>query len=289
MLSIIDFFSEFAFRRIVVGTSLIGATAGAMGTFLYLRRQSMMSDVIGHAATPGVMAAFLLVSTLLPGADARSMPFLTIGAVITGLIAALLANAIARTTRIGIDATMAAMLSFFLGGGFVLLNVIQNSHISGKGSVAELMFGNAASLTNLDVTTIAIAAAIVFVIVVVFWRPFVTMTFDPVLGHITGLKMRVYDPLLFGTIVLSIILGIKAVGLILMVAFAIFPPAAARQWTRTVGSMTVVSAAIGAVSGVLGSYLSVAAGKVPTGPVIVLVLGAFVLVASVFSHRRQGV
>lgn len=57
-MSLIEFLSEFSFRRVVLGTMLIGLCSGAMGTFLYLRRQSMMSDVIGHSATPGVMGSF---------------------------------------------------------------------------------------------------------------------------------------------------------------------------------------------------------------------------------------
>jgi len=135
-MSLIEFLSEFSYRRIVIGTMLIGACSGAMGTFLYLRRQSLMSDVIGHSATPGVMGAFLVVSLIFGGFDARSMPVIVVGALITGLIAVVLANKVADTTRIGIDATMAVVLSLFLGGGLLLLTGIAAWRI-----VAGVMFG----------------------------------------------------------------------------------------------------------------------------------------------------
>ena len=285
-MSLIEFLSEFSYRRIVIGTVLIGACSGAMGTFLYLRRQSLMSDVIGHSATPGVMGAFLIVSLIFGGFDARSMPVIVVGALITGLIAVVLANKVADTTRIGIDATMAVVLSLFLGGGLLILQVIQRSHIRGKGGIEELMFGNAATLTNLDVRTIAVVTFVVFLAVAFLWRPITLMTFDPTLAKVNGLKTAVLSPTLFGLIVLAIVIGVKAVGLILMIAFAVFPPAAARQFSRTVGRMTFLSGLFGAVASVLGTYISVTMGKVPTGPVIVLVLSGIVLVSMIVAPRR---
>ena len=262
-MSFIDFLSEFSYQRIIIGTTLIGACAGAMGVFLYLRRQSLLSDVIGSAATPGVMGIFLAVSLSPLLFDARSMPVITIGALVTGLLAAVLANRIAATTRIGIDTTMAVVMSLFLGGGLVLLQVIQRSRIRGKGGMEELMFGNSATLTNLDVGTIAVVSIAVAVVMILLWRPFTMMTFDQTLSQVSGLPLRWLSPLLLSLIVLAVVIGVKAVGLILMIAFAVFPPAAARQWSKT--------------------------GKVPTGPVIVLVLTAFVGVSLVAAPRRSGV
>ncbi|MDF5820197.1 metal ABC transporter permease [Corynebacterium felinum] len=285
----VEFLSEFAYRRIVIGTALIGACSGAMGAFLYLRRQSLMSDVIGHSATPGVMGAFLLVSAVSAGFDARSMPVIVVGALVTGLLSVVLANRVADTTRIGIDATMAVTLSLFLGGGLLLLQVIQRSRIRGKGGIEELMFGNAATLTNLDVYTIAVVTVLVAVVTAVLWRPFTVITFDPVLATVAGTRLKVLSPVLFGLVVLAIVMGVKAVGLILMIAFAVFPPAAARQFSKTVGGMVLLSGVFGVVAAVVGSYFSVALGKVPTGPMIVVVLSVIVVVSMIVAPKRSGV
>ncbi|WP_025251625.1 metal ABC transporter permease [Corynebacterium vitaeruminis] len=287
-MSVIDFLAEFSYRRTLFGTMAIGATCGAMGTFLYLRRQALMSDVIGHAATPGVMAAFLLVSLLAPGADPRALPVLVVGALVSGLASVWLSQAIARHTRIGIDATMAVVLSLFLGGGLVILQVIQKSTLPGKGGIQDLMFGNAATLTSLDVATIAVSSVIILAVAGLCWRPFVLMTFDETEARIQGWPVRWLTPALFGLLVVAIVMGVKAVGLILMIAFAVFPPAAARQFTRTTLAMFVLSGAIGAAAAAIGSYLSIALGNVPTGPVIVVVLGAFIGV-SMLAGSRTGV
>lgn len=288
-MSLIDFLSEFSYRRIIYGTVLIGACSGAMGAFLYLRKQSLMSDVIGHAATPGVMGAFLVVGLSPLAFDGRSMPIITIGALLTGLLSVVLANKVADTTRIGIDATMAVMLSLFLGGGLVLLQIIQRSRIRGKGGIEELMFGNAATLTNLDVVTITAVSVSVLVLLAALWRPFTLMTFDPLMAKVAGLPLHWLNPLLFGLIVLAIVIGVKAVGLILMIAFAVFPPAAARQFSRTVGRMALLSGVFGAIAAVLGTYISVAFGKIPTGPAIVLVLSIIVAISMVVAPKRSGV
>ncbi|WJZ01399.1 metal ABC transporter permease [Corynebacterium freiburgense] len=288
-MSLLDFLAEFSYRRIIYGTVLIGACSGAMGAFLYLRKQSLMSDVIGHSATPGVMGAFLFVGLSPLMFDGRSMPIITLGALVTGLLAVVLANKVAETTRIGIDATMAVMLSLFLGGGLLLLQIIQRSRIRGKGGIEELMFGNAATLTNLDVVTIAVVSGVVLLSLIAFWRPFTLMTFDPLMGRVAGMPMHWLDPLLFGLIVLAIVIGVKAVGLILMIAFAVFPPAAARQFSRTVARMAFLSGLFGAVAAVLGTYISVAVGKIPTGPAIVLVLSVIVVVSMIFAPKRSGV
>lgn len=286
-MSIVEFLATFSYRRIAVGTALIGLVAGGMGAFLYLRRQSLMSGVIGHSATPGVMGAFILVSLLAPGMDARSLPVVIVGALCTGLLAALLANRIARTTRVGIDTTMAVILSLFLGGGLMLLEVIQNSHLKNKGGIEDFMFGNATRLSNADVRTIAVVAVLVFVTLALLWRPFSIMTFDHTYARALGLPLRWLSPALFGLIALAMVVGIKAVGLILMVAFAVFPPVAARQFTRTLLGMTVASALIGAGSAVLGTYVAVALVNAPTGPVIVLVLGAVVALSLLWREVRR--
>ena len=181
-------------------------------------------------------------------------------------------------------------MSLFLGGGLVLLQVIQRSRIRGKGGMEELMFGNSATLTNLDVGTIAVVSIAVAVVMILLWRPFTMMTFDQTLSQVSGLPLRWLSPLLLSLIVLAVVIGVKAVGLILMIAFAVFPPAAARQWSKTVRQMVLFSSAgIGGVASVVGTYISVAVGKVPTGPVIVLVLTAFVGVSLVAAPRRSGV
>ena len=121
----------------------------------------------------------------------------------------------------------------------------------------------------------------------VFWKEFTLRSFDPDHSTVLGFRARTIDTLMFVTIVIATVIGVKAVGLVLMVAFVVTPPAAARQWTRTLPSMVALSAVIGGVGSGVGAYLSIVLGKVPTGPLIVLTLFAIFLVSLLFAPRRS--
>lgn len=282
----VEFFGNHIFRMVFFGTTVIGVVAGALGAFAYLRKQSLISDVIGHAALPGALIAFLLAVAAF-GMDGRSMLLLIVGAVVTGTISALFANVIAARTKIAIDTAMAISMTTFFGLGMLLLRIIANNPFPGKGGIQHYLFGNAASITRADLTTSIAVGAFALALMVVFWKEFTLRTFDPVLSTMLGFRARVIDTLMFSTIVIAIVIGVKAVGFVLMVAFVVTPPAAARQWTNTLPAMVILSAVFGGLGSGLGAYLSISIGNVPTGPVIVLVLFAIFLVSLVASPKRS--
>ena len=101
-----EFFGSYTYRTMLIGTVLIGLFSGGLGCLLYQRKQSLLADVIGHSAIAGVVGAFM-VSTAVFNVNGRSMATLTIGAVISSALAALLANVISAHSRVSIDAAMA--------------------------------------------------------------------------------------------------------------------------------------------------------------------------------------
>ncbi|UFU06477.1 metal ABC transporter permease [Ruania halotolerans] len=285
-MSLLEFFGDHTYRMVFAGTAIIGLVAGALGSFAYLRKQSLISDVISHAALPGTLVAFL-ASVVVLGADGRNMIGLIIGAVVVGTLAVLGANGIARTTKIRIDTAMAISLTVFFGIGMLLLRVIANGTYPGKGGIQDYLFGNASVITFADLITSGGVGVIALTLMVVFWKEFALRTFDPDHASVLGFRAPVIDTLMFTTIVIATVVGVKAVGLVLMVAFVITPPAAARQWTRTLPGMVCLSAAIGAIGSGFGAYLSIALGNVPTGPLIVLTLFAIFLVSILVAPRRS--
>jgi len=284
--SLIEFFADHTYRMVFVGTSLIGLVAGALGTFAYLRKQSLISDVVSHAALPGALLAFLTAVVVL-GGDGRNMIGLIIGAVVIGTAAVFYANGVARTSKIRIDTAMAVALTVFFGAGMLLMRIIANGAFPGKGGIQDYLFGNASVITVADLTTSMIVGAFALGLMLVFFKEFALRTFDPDSASVLGFRARLVDTLMFTTIVIAIVIGVKAVGLVLMVAFVVTPPAAARQWTRTLPAMTALSAAIGAVGSGLGAYLSIALGRIPTGPLIVLTLFAIFVLSLLLSPRRS--
>ncbi len=286
-MSIVDFLSVYTYRSVLVGTSLIGAIAGALGCFAYVRHQSLASDVISHSALPGVLLAFLF-STLGPGAFIHSPLLLVIGAAVTGTAAHLVANIVASRTPLTIDAAMATTLSLFFGTGMLLLQFISKSSLPGKGGIGAFLFGNASTLTKADITSSAVVGGCAILVTLALWKEFSLRAFDPEFCTVLGLNGKAIDAAMFAMLAIATVAGVKAVGLVLMVAFVVTPPAVARQWTRELSSMTLFSALVGAGASSLGAYVSVAFGSLPSGPVTVLVLvGA--LVVSLLCAPRRGI
>lgn len=286
MIGPVEFLSDYTFRMVFLGAAVIGLVAGALGSFAYLRKQSLISDVVAHSALPGALLAFLIAAVALE-ADGRNMLGLILGALVTGTLAALFANGIAARTKIAIDAAMAISLTVFFGFGMILLRVISDGAFPGKGGIDDYLFGNASVITRADLITSVSVGAVALAVMLAFWKEFTLRSFDPVFSTMLGFRAGVIDTIMFATIVIAIVIGVKAVGVVLMIAFVVTPPAAARQWTRTLPGMVALSGAFGAVGSGVGAYLSIALGNVPTGPVIVLTLFAIFLVSLLASPRRS--
>ena len=285
-MSLLEFFANHTYRMVFFGTMTIGLVSGALGSFAYLRKQSLVSDVVSHAALPGTLLAFLVAVTVF-GVDGRNTVGLIIDAVIVGTIAVLFANGVANTTKIRIDSAMAVSLTLFFGAGMILMRVIANGEYPGKGGIQDYLFGNASVITTADLYTSVVTGGLAIVVMLVFWKEFALRTFDPGHASVLGFNGRTIDVLMFTTIVIAIVIGVKSVGLVLMVAFVVTPPAAARQWTTTLGSMVTLAGIFGAVGSGVGAYLSIAWGNVPTGPLIVLTLFALFVLSLLLSPRRS--
>ncbi|GAB78982.1 manganese/zinc/iron transport system permease protein [Austwickia chelonae] len=286
MMDPLAFWNVHAFRLMLLGTATIGGIASALGSFAYLRRQSMIGDVASHAALLGVVGAFVVGAGVL-GVDGRTMALLVVGAWLTAVAAALLVNAIERTSVLHQDAAMAVVIALFFGGGLALLRLVQNSRLPGKGGLQEYLFGNAASITTGDLLSVLAFGGIALAIPLATWNAFTITAFDPQSAILHGFRARTVDLLMFGALTLAIVIGLKAVGLILMVAFAVTPAAAARQWVHSVGALVALSGTIGAGCAALGCYLSVGMGRVPTGPVVVLLLGSVLVFSLVAAPHRS--
>lgn len=268
-MTLAEFLGNHTFRMVFLGTGMIGLVAGALGAFAYLRKRSLVSDVISHAALPGALGAFLLAVAL--GLDGRNLAWLLVGALVVCGLAVTAAGHIVRNSRIRIDTAMAIVLTVFFGAGMLLMQVIADGPHPGKGGIQDYLFGNATVITWADLAAIVVVGAVALGITLLFWKEFSLRTFDPRHSALLGFGVRV-DLLMSAALVMAVVIGVKAVGLVLMVALVVTPAAAARQWTRRLPTMVALSAGIGAAAGSLGTYVSVNLGPVPPGPVVVLVL-----------------
>ncbi len=272
---------------VAAGATLIGATSGALGCFAYLRRQALVGDVISHAALLGVVGAFIL-SWLVTGEGSKSLFVLVPGAVIAGTAALLLARTIGERTRIKEDASLGVMLAIFFGGGLALLRWVQRGKpsISGRAGLDDYIFGMAAAMTRDDLVMIAALSAASIAAMIAFWKEFQLYTFDAGFARSLGLGARWIDTLMLALLVIGIVIGLQAVGVVLMIALLVTPASAARQWTSRLSTMVFLSALFGGFSGLTGALVSATELRVPTGPVVVLIATAIFIVSVLFAPRR---
>lgn len=279
--------TDYTLRTVCLGTATIGAVSGALGCFACLRRQSLIGDVVSHSSLLGIVACFLL-SYWITGQGSKSLLVLIPGAILAGTAALLLTRTITRRTRLKEDAGLGVMLAIFFGSGILLLRWVQRRqpNIPGRAGLEDYLFGMAAAMGRADLWMIGTLGAVALGVLILLWKEFKVYTFDPLFAHGLGMRTRLLDDLLLVTLVLGIVIGIQAVGVVLMIALLITPASAARQWTRHLGPMVLLAAGFGAFCGAAGSVASALSTGLPTGPLIVLAATGVFMVSIVFAPRR---
>ena len=272
-------FSDYTLRTITLGTAILGAICGMLGSFAVLRKQSLLGDAISHAALPGIAIAFLITGT-------KDTNVLLIGALVSGLIGTFWIRGMVTKTHLKSDTALGLVLSLFFGFGMLLLTYIQKQPNANQAGLDKYLFGQAATLVESDVWLMAIVTAVCLVIMLLFWKEFKILLFDADYTKTLGFNTRFIDILITFFIVLAIVLGLQTVGVVLMSAMLLAPAAAARQWTNRLSVMVMLAAVFGAFSGVFGTAISASQNNLSTGPVIVLVAGVFVLFSFIFSPGR---
>lgn len=267
---------------VCIGTMLLGITAGALGVFALLRKQSLLGDTISHAALPGIALMFLATHS-------RNPLMLILGGSIAGGIGTLLMLVITRLTKLKQDTVLGIILSVFFGFGLVLMTVIQKYAIPHQSILNKFLFGSASTLIIEDIYAMALIASITLFCLALCWKEFALLTFDPAYAHACGYPIIALDIFLTILMVLAISLGLQTVGVVLMSAMLIAPAAAAYQWTTRLSSMVFLAAAIGAVSSFTGSLISSWYTHIPTGPTIVVILSICVLISFVCTPRHTRV
>ncbi len=262
----------------------LGAACGLIGVFLLLRKRSLVADALAHATLPGVGIGFLLAIAL--GHNARSLLILLPAAAIAGVIGVLGINLLKALPRVREDAAIGAVLSVFFAIGVVLLGVIQMMPTSEKAGLHSFIFGQAATLTSADSRLILTAAAFAAVVSIATFKELRLLCFDPDFAGSIGFSRRALDALLMALVVVLTVIGLHAVGALLMVALLIIPAVAARFWTERLGRMAAIAALIGAMGAYTGAAASAAAARVPTGPAMVLACGGLLLVSMMIAPRR---
>ncbi|MGP1272068.1 MAG: metal ABC transporter permease [Phycisphaerales bacterium] len=269
---------------VTLGTTLLGLAAGVVGVFAMLRNRAMTADAISHATLPGVAIAFLAAPAL--GLSGRSLPVMLTGAAISSAIGVLAIHAILRSTRLREDAAIGIVLSVFFGAGVVGLTYIQRNAPEGSAGLTAILLGQAATMRPPDVAFIAVIAACAVLATTLLFKELAAVCFNDAFAGVQGWPVAAIDLGILALVVLVTLAGLHAVGLVLIIALLIIPPAAARFWTERLGSLVIIAGALGAVSGYIGCAISALLPDKPTGAIIVLVSGVLFVVSLIAAPSR---
>jgi manganese/zinc/iron transport system permease protein len=271
-------------RVVMLGAGTLGLGAGLIGSFMLLRGRALLGDALSHATLPGIGVAFLVMTAF--GATGKSLPGLLVGATISGLLGVGFILLVVHLTRIKEDAALGIVLSVFFGLGVGVTGIIQNLASGHAAGLQAFIYGKTASMLLSDALAIVVAGAVVAAVCLALFKELTLLCFDPSFARAQGWPVLVLDIVLMAMVVAITVIGLQAVGLILMVALLVIPPAAARFWTHHLPSMLTVAAALGAVSCLLGAGLSAVVPRLPAGAVIVVVCGVLFVGSLVFGGAR---
>jgi manganese/zinc/iron transport system permease protein len=266
-------------QTVALGAAILGVISGVLGSFAVLRRQSLLGDALSHATLPGVCLGFMV-------AGARDLGAIMAGAFLTGGVAALVVLLIVRRTRIKTDAALGIVLSVFFAIGVVLLTVVQGRGGAAQAGLSSFLFGQAAAILRADLVLMGGVTLAALALVIALWKEFKLVTFDRDYARTLGLPVLALEIVLTVMVALAIVVGLQLVGVVLMVAMLIAPAAAARQWVTRLEWMVVLSAVFGMVAGVGGAVISAVGRGLSTGPVVVLIASAIVLVSLMAAPGR---
>lgn len=265
-------FAEFGFmQRALLGCLALSVSAAPMGVFLMLRRMSLTGDAMAHGILPGAAVGYL-VSGLSVGA-------MTLGGLAAGLIVAIGSGLVARSTVMREDTSLAAFYLISLAIGVLI--------VSWRGSNVDLLhvlFGTVLALNNDALWLMVGVASITLLGLAVLYRPLVLECLDPVFLRSVSCWSPVAHYGFLVLLVLNLVAGFHALGTLMAVGFLVLPAAAARFWAREITALLVLSSLFALLASVAGLLLSFHA-DLPTGPAIVLSLGALYL-GSMFVGRQ---
>ena len=265
-MEVLDYFTDplqYEFmRRALIEVTLMGIVTGAIGSYIVLRGLSFIGDALSHAIFPGIVLAFLLGRSIF------------LGALIFGVFTSVAIAVVASNRRVKEDSAIGVLFAGTFALGVVLISSSKNF----TRDLASFLFGNVLGVTTDDLWLSAIVGGIVLLLIALFYKELLITSFDRIAAQAMGLPVFWLDLLLLVLISLTIVVSLRAVGNILVVAMLVTPAATARLLTDRLPVMIVLSSTIGALSGVLGLFISYHSDVAAGGTIVLVATAIFGLV-----------
>lgn len=259
--------------RGLIAATLVGVVCATVGTFIVLRGMAFFGDALAHAILPGVAGGYLL-----GGGGSTSLFWWGLA---TAIVAAIGIGAVSRSAQIKEDTAIGIIFAGMFALGVALISTARSYAVD----LTHVLFGNVLGVGSDDLLRIGLFGGLVVLILLIFYKEFMVLSFDPILAATLRLPATALNYLLLILIATTIVVSLQTVGIALMVAMLVTPAATAYLLTRRLATMMALSALIGALSGIVGLYLSFYV-SIASGAAIVLVCTFLFFLAFLFAPRR---
>jgi len=256
--------------RALWASLIVGIVCPVLGTYVVLRGMAFLGDALAHIILPGVVLAFLL-----------GWP-VALGALVAGVLAALVINAISARAELREDAAIGVVLAGAFALGVALLSLQRSYAVD----LTHILFGDLLGVTTADLGLMGVLGAVVLLLVVAFYKEFLVLSFDPLLATTLRLPVSFLKNLLLVLLAVVIVMSLQVVGVALVLAMLVTPASAAYLWSRRLPPMMAIAASFGSISALVGLLLSYHL-NVASGPAIVLVETGLFGLAFLVSPRRR--
>ena len=258
------------FRNGTIAAVLVGAMCGLIGVYIVLRGMSYIGHGLSHAIFGGAVASFVLQINFYVGAG------------IWGFIAALLINRTVRKTRISADAAIGVITTASFAVGVALISRYRRF----TRSFDAALFGNILGVKSEDVWVILGITVLIVLVIVLLYKQMLFATFDSAVAQVYGVRIEWIETIFALVLAAALIASMQILGVTLVAAALIIPAITARLLTDSFDTMIVLSTIIGAMSGLIGMFLSFYV-DVASGATIVLLQSSFFVIALTISSLRK--
>ncbi len=256
-------------QRGLMASLIVGVLCAVMGCYVVLRSMAFLGDAMAHAILPGVAIAYLLKGSLMAGA------------LVAALLVALGIGYFARTGAVKEDTAIGILFAAALSLGVLLISTIKTYAVD----LTHILFGNVLGVSSQDLAISAVLAVLVLATVVLLYKEFLVVSFDPVLAATLRLPAQLLRNLLLVLLALTIVVSLQTVGVGLVAAMLVTPGATAYLLARRLPVMMLIAAAIGAFSSIAGLYLSFYLNVASGAAVVLIATAVFLLVFLVAPER----
>lgn len=255
--------------RALLAAIMVGVLCPVIGAYMVLKGLSFFGDALAHAILPGVVLTFLL-----------GWP-MAIGALASALIAAFLIGLISQRSTLQEDTAIGIVFAGAFALGVAMLSTVNNYAVD----LTHILFGDVLGVSQNDLWVILALGTVVLGAILILYKEFLVLTFDPVLALVLRLPATALRYLMLGLIALTVVTSLQTVGIALVLAMLVTPAATARILTRRLPAMMAVAAALGVLSNVSGLYISYYL-NIASGPTMVLVATLFFGLVFLFAPGR---